>query len=219
MSVAHRREGCDGIARPPAGKQPACSFLSELGEEAGAQELDLVVPRQLIGFDLRDDQRIRRFPRLGSVAGEEELRRERVTCEKGVDAVRVSLEAPLRPRRESGKAALGLSIEAKRPNELVDTQQIAAPDFGHPSLTDPAQDLHLEHPLARMQIAERARRVVHRAGEDVRDAIGVAPNPNFSGKTGELFSARIGRHGAIEQVSARERRESGERERQTRRPI
>ena len=92
-----------GSPRLPPGNSQLVRSFPELGEEAGAQELDLVVPRQLIGFDLRDDQRIRRFPRLGSVAGEEELRRERVTREKGVDAVRVSLEAPLRQGERAEK--------------------------------------------------------------------------------------------------------------------
>ncbi len=139
--------------------------------------------------------------------------------EKGVDALSISLEPLLRPRRQGGKAARGFSIEAYGANELVDRQKVGAADFGHASLTDPAQDVHLKHPLARMQIAERARRVVQRASEDVRHAIGVAPYASFGGETGEPFGSRMGGHGAIEEVEARERGEDDERENQTRRPF
>ena len=84
-----------------------------------------------------------------------------MACQEGVDPVGISLKPLLRPGRKRGKARLGLAVEAHGANELVDGQKIGAADFGHASLADPAQDLHLEHPLARMQVAERPRRVVH----------------------------------------------------------
>ena len=86
------------------------------------------------------------------IAGEEELGRERVAMavEEGVDAVGIGLKPLLRPGRKGGEARLSLAVEADRANELVDAEEIGAADFGHPSLTDPAHDVHLEHPLARV---------------------------------------------------------------------
>src|ERR1700688_184387 len=72
MRVAHRRQGRDWIAGPRTGKEPVCPFFPELGGETGAQELELEVLRQLVGLELADHQTIRRFPRLGSIAREEE---------------------------------------------------------------------------------------------------------------------------------------------------
>src|ERR1700688_4706360 len=88
MSVAYRRQCGDWIAGPRARKEPVCRFFSELGGETGAQELELEVLRQLVSLELPDHQTIRRFPRLGAIAREEELRRERVACQKGVYPLR-----------------------------------------------------------------------------------------------------------------------------------
>ena len=118
----------------------------------------------------------------------------------------------MRPRRKRGEARLGLAVEADGANELVDAEKFGAPDFGHPSLTDPAQDLHLEHPLAGVRVAERPRRVVHRGGEDVRNAEVVAPDANFSRQAGQRLDAGSRRHGAIEEVAAAERRQYDQRE-------
>ena len=76
----------------------------------------------------------------------------------------------------------------------------------------------MKHPLACVQVAERARRVVHRASEDVW-TVGVAPYASFRGETRKPFTSRIVGHSAIEEVEARERRENEERENQTRRPF
>ena len=73
--------GSPGFA---AGKQPVRLVRSELLEETGAQELELEALRQLIGLELRNDQRIGRLPGLGSIAGEEELGRERVAARKAL---------------------------------------------------------------------------------------------------------------------------------------
>ena len=51
-----------------------------------------------------------------------------------------------------------------------------------------------------MEVAERARRVVHVVGEDVGNAVIVPPYMDFCGKTGERFTAGIGGHRAVEQV-------------------
>src|ERR1700688_3117588 len=72
MSVAYHRQCRDRIAGPRAGKEPVCPFFSKFGRETGAQELELEVLRQLVGLELADHQTIRRFPRLGSIAREEE---------------------------------------------------------------------------------------------------------------------------------------------------
>ena len=45
MSVADRRQRRDWTAGPRAGKEPVCPFLSELGDETGAKELELEVLR------------------------------------------------------------------------------------------------------------------------------------------------------------------------------
>ena len=187
MSVANRRQGRDRIARPRAGKEPVRPFLSELGDEMGAEKLKLEVLRQLVGLDLPDHQTISRLPGLGSIARKEELRRERVACQEGVDPLGIGLKPLLRPGRKRRKAPLGLTVEAEGANELVDGQKIGAPDLGHAPLADTAQDVHLEHPFARMQVAERARRVVHRARKDVWDAIGVAPHPRFGREARATF--------------------------------
>ena len=200
-------------------KQPVRLVRPELLEEPGALELEPEALRQLIGLELRNDQAIGRPPGFGSIAGEEEFGRERVARKEGVDAVGISFEPLLRPRRQRGDARLGLAVEADGANELVDAEKFGAPDFGHPSLTDPTQDLHLEHPLARMRVAERPRRVVHRGGENVRDAEVVAPDANFSRKAGQRLDAGSRRHGAIEEVAAAERRQYDQREDEARRPI
>ena len=81
--------------------------------------------------------------------------------EEGVDALGIRLKPLLRPGRKRRKARLGLTIEAHGANELVDGQKIGAADFGHAPFADPTQDVHLEHPFARMQVTEGTRRVVH----------------------------------------------------------
>ena len=145
------------------------------------------------------------------IAGDQELGRERVAVEEGVDAVGVGHEAFLRPRRKRGETRLGLAVEADGANELVEAETIGALDFGHPSLTDPAQDLHLEHPLARMRVAERARPIVHRGGEDMRNAEVVAPDADFSREARQRLGAGGGGHGAIEEVAAAQRHQDDQR--------
>ena len=179
MSVADRWQSCDRTARPGARKEPVCPFLSELGEEAGPQELKLEVLRQLVGLDLPDHQRIGRFPGLGCIAREEELGRQRVACKKGVDPLGISLEPLLRPGRKCRKARLRLAVEAESANELVDREKIGPTDFSHAPLADATQDVHLEHPFACMQVTERPRRIVHRTCKHVRRAMGVAPHPSL----------------------------------------
>ena len=219
--VSERGQGRDRIAELWGGKNPVRLIRPELLEQTGAQDLEPEVLRQLIGLKLPDDERIGRLPRFGMIAGEEEFGRERVlvAVEEGVDAVGIGREAFLRPRRKRGEARLGLAVEADGANELVDAEKFGALDFGHPSLTDPAQDLHLEHPLARMRVAERPRGVVHRGGEDVRNAEVVAPDANLRRKAGQLLDAGSRRHGAIEEVAAAQRRQDDQREDEARRPI
>ena len=114
------------------------------------------------------------------IAGEQEFGRQRVVAvEEGVDAVGIGGEPLLRPGREGREARLGLAVEAEGANEFVDAEKVGALDLRHASLTDAALDLHLEHPFARMEVAERPRRVVHRGGEDVRNAEVVTPDANF----------------------------------------
>ena len=129
----------------------------------GAQRLELVVVGELERQKLSPDERVGRLPRLGAVASEQELGRQRVLVafQEGVDSVGIGREPLLRPRRQRRKAHLRLPVEAERTNELVDAQKVRALDLGHASLTDATLDLHLEQPLARMQVAKSPRCIVH----------------------------------------------------------
>ena len=85
--------------------------------------------------------------------------------EVGVDAVRIGLQARLRPGRKRGEAAFGEAVEAERADEAIDADEVGAGDFGEAALAHAALDLHLVEPFAGVDIAERARRVVERGAK------------------------------------------------------
>ena len=219
MPVPERWQRGDRLAGLCGRKQPVRLIRSEFLQETGAQELEPEALRQLIGFELGDDERIGRLPGFGMIAGKEEFGRQRVAVDEGVDAVGIGGEAFLRPGREGREARLGLAVEADGANEFVDAEKLGALDLRHPSLTDPAQDLHLEHPFARMEVAERPRRVVRRGGEDVRNAEVVTPDANIRCEARQFLGAGIGGHGAIEEIAAAQCRQDDQREDEARRPV
>ena len=123
-----------------------------------------------------------------------------MAVEEGVDAVGVGLHTRLRPGRQRGEAALRQLVEAEGADEAIDADEIGAGDLGEPPLSGAALHLHLIEPLAGVEIAERARRVVEIGRENMRHAIGVAPDPRFAAEAGQSGRAGIGGHGAIEDI-------------------
>ena len=148
------------------------------------------------------------FHGSGASPEQQELGRQGVlvAVEEGVDAVGVGLKPLLRLGRERGEARLRLAIEPQRSDELVDLEEVGAESLGGAPLADPPVDLHLEEPLAGVQIAERAGRVVHVGGENMRHAVAVAPDMDVSREAGQLLGPRRGRHGPPEQPSDDDRR-------------
>ncbi len=195
-------------------KHPACLFRGELLAEMGAQRLELIVLRQLKRHQLAPDDGVGGLPGLRTVAADQEFGRQRVlvTVEEGVDAICVGLQPLLRLRRQGREAGFRLAIEPERAHQLVDAQEIGAGNFGHAPLPDPSLHFHLEEPLTGVQVTERTRRIVHRRGEDVRNAVGVPPDADLRRQTRQLLGSGSGRHGAIEEVGAREGRHDDERD-------
>ena len=159
--------GCDRPIGLRHGEEPARLLRRQLLLEVGAQRLELVIDAQVQGHQLAPDQRVGGRPGLGRIAEDQELRRQRVFVrfDKCVDAVRVSLQARLRPGRERGETALRETIEVERADEAIDADEVGTGDFRDAALTDAALYLHLIEPLAGVDIAERARRVVDEAAK------------------------------------------------------
>ena len=84
-----------------------------------------------------------------------------MALEEGVDPVGVGLKALLGPWRQGGETAFGFAVEAERADKLVDVKSIGAKNLGEAPLSDAALQLHLEEPLARVEITKGARGVVH----------------------------------------------------------
>ena len=146
------------------------------------------------------------------VPDQQELGWQRIlmAVNEGVDAIGVGLKPFLRGRRQGREAALGFTIESEGAYEFVARDPIGAENLGQPPLAAPALRFHLEEPLACVKIAERAGCVVHRGGEDMRDAIGVAPDPSLGREAGQFLRPGVSRHGAPEKIAASQRRDHGQ---------
>ena len=96
--------------------------------------------------------------------------------DEGVDAARVGFEHPPRVRAQRGEVALrgAGDVDLAGQNVAGRARRFADP-FGVTAGAAAQQRLHLPQPVARMGEAERRERLVARAGLDVRDAPGVAP--------------------------------------------
>ena len=189
-----RRAGGGRRIKQP--RQVGRHFLRELR----AVLFDRVVLAELQAHQLAPDQRVGGLPRLGIVAQDQELRRQPVLMgrEERVDAVGIGLKIGLRLGAKRGEAALRQPIKAQGANEPVDPDQVGAGDLGEPSLPGAAQDFHLVEPLARMEVAERPRRIVHRRRENMGDAIGVAIDPRLAGQPRQARRAGVVRHRPVE---------------------
>ena len=62
----------------------------------------------------------------------------------------------------------------------VVAQPVRPDDRGQPALADAPGDVHLEHAVLGVQIAEHAHGVLHRRREDVRHTIGVADDAGLA---------------------------------------
>ena len=185
-------------------KDPARLLGRKLPSELGPHDLEPVVVAELPSHQLAPDQRIRRLPGLRLVAEDHEFRRQGVgvRIEERVDAVDIGLQARLRDRRKRREAGFGEPIEPERADEAIDPDQVRPGDLGDPALADAPLDLHLIEALARVEPAERAHRVVHRRGEDVRHAVLIPPDARLRRKPRQSRGPRIFRHRSPEEPGA-----------------
>ena len=168
--------------------------------EQRALGLERIVLAELQTHQLAPDHRVGGPPRLGIVAQNQELRRQSalVAREERIDPIGIGLKIGLGLRAKRGEAAFRKAIEAQGADEPVDPDEVGAGDLGQPSLSGAALDFHLIQPLARVDIAERPRRVVHRRREDMRDGVAVAVDPHLAAQSRQVRRAAVVGHRPVE---------------------
>ncbi len=198
---------------------------ARVGEEA--EELGVVVAAERPGLELAEGDGVERRPRLGVVAAEAvalsrleaghhegEPALAPALLEPGVDAGGVALQGADGRRVEGGQVALGGLPPAERPDEPVRVDLGLPEELADAAGADVAEDLHLPHPLGRVDEPLGEEEVVGGVGVEVGDPRLVADHLDGRREPGgperpahlRLRSARSPRRGGPRRRSRRRRR-------------
>ncbi len=144
----------------------------KLAGESGTQPFVLPVAAELIGHEPAPEQRVLGTPGLRLGAQQIEFGRPgaAMPADIGVHPVAIGAQQRLQRRRLAREAPLCERGEAEQPHHAIGFDRRRADDFGEPSAREAALELHLEKPVARVEIAEREGRVAFVAGVDRRHA-------------------------------------------------
>ena len=137
-------------------------------------QLDLPVPRERRGEDLRRRVDVDERPRLRADPRQAQLERSRPGGDVRVDALAIRLGDRGRLRVRGRDVLLGGPAQPQAPRRPVELERLRPDELGEPPEGEPPQSLHLRQPVLRVDEAHRARQVAPAPREDVRDAVDVA---------------------------------------------
>ena len=141
-----------------------------------AEDLGVHVAAQVPRLDLGPGHRVDRCPRLGIRAGHEERETQPIAVrgQPGVHALGVGVQGEARGGSGRGKIPFRGVAPAERPDDTIGLQRALAEEFREPTGRDVPPDLHLPHPLLRMDVALSEEQIMGIGRGDVDEAVDVA---------------------------------------------
>jgi hypothetical protein len=136
-----------------------------------AQQLGVPVEGKREQHEPRQRERVLGVPRLGRVAGERVLRRQRIQRrDRGVHPARVRVQQGALLAVQARVVATRAVGQPEATHEAVAGHQARAAHLGQPPCREAAQRVHLEQPVLRVHEPDAEHRIRVRGGAHVRHA-------------------------------------------------